>query len=507
LVDATEQRAPRRILIVGGGTAGWMAAAALARFLESGWEIALVESEAIGTVGVGEATIPQVRLFNAALGLDEDAFLAATEGSYKLGIAFTGWGAPGETYCHGFGSVGRDLGLVPFHHYWRRGRALGIAGPLADYCPNVVAAFANRFDRQVDAGNPARPPMPYAFHFDAALYAAHLRAYAEARGVTRLEGRITDVALDGEDGAIAGVRLDGDRALSADLYLDCSGFRGLLMEALGVAYEDWTRWLPCDRALAVPSVRTEPLTPYTRATARRAGWQWRIPLQHRTGNGLVWCSAEMTDEEAAETLLAHLDSAPLAEPRPVRFTTGRRARFWKANCVALGLASGFLEPLESTSIHLVQSAIERLLAFLPAGTPDPRAIAEYNRQTAWEMERIRDFLTLHYHANQRPEPFWRACAAMALPENLAARIALFREAGRIFRDGNELFTEAGWVQVLIGQNILPDAWHPLADQLAPAELAGFLALIARLNRERAAAMPDHAAFLAARRAQPMGAAA
>ena len=507
-MDASGQAAPQRILIVGGGTAGWMAAAALARFLERGWEVALVESEAIGTVGVGEATIPQIRLFNAALGLDEDAFLRATQGSFKLGIAFAGWGAPDGLYCHGFGAVGRDLGLLPFHHYWLRARALGLAGPLGDHCPNVVAAFANRFDRQAEAGHPARPPMPYAFHFDAALYAAHLRAYAEARGVIRHEGRVIGVCRDGETGDIAEVRLEGERRLCADLFLDCSGFRGLLMEALDVGYEDWSRWLPCDRALAVPSARTEPLAPYTRATARRAGWQWRIPLQHRTGNGLVWCSAEMGEAEAAETLLANLEGAPLADPRPLRFTTGRRARFWERNCVALGLASGFLEPLESTSIHLVQSAIERFLAFLPAGRPDPRATAEYNRQTAFEMERIRDFLILHYHANRRSEPFWRACAAMEVPESLAARIALFREAGRIFRDGNELFAEAGWVQVLIGQGVLPERWHPLADQLPPAELAGFVGLVARLARERAAAMPGHGAFLARHAAAPqLGAAA
>lgn len=494
-MEGREHRRPRRILVVGGGTAGWMAAAALSRFLEHGWTIALVESDAIGTVGVGEATIPQIRLFNAALGLDEDAFLRATCGSFKLGIEFRGWGAPGDRYCHGFGAVGRDLGLVPFHHYWLRGRALGVAGPLSDYCLNVVAAWADRFDRQTGEGHPARPPIPYAFHFDAALYAAHLRRFAQARGVARHEGRISEVQLDGETGAIAAVHLEDGRALEADLFLDCSGFRGLLMSALSVGYRDWSHWLPCDRALAVPSTRTEPVPPYTRATARRAGWQWRIPLQHRTGNGMVYCSAEMEDGEAAETLLAHLDGAPLADPKPLRFTTGRREVFWKANCMALGLASGFLEPLESTSIHLVQTAIERVLAFLPAGAPDPRAIAEYNRQTAWEMERIRDFLILHYHANRRPEPFWRACAAMQVPDSLAARIALFREAGRIFRDGNELFTEAGWVQVLLGQGIIPDAWHPLAEQLPAADLADFLALLARLNRERAAAMPDHADFL------------
>jgi tryptophan halogenase len=493
----------RRIVIVGGGTAGWMAAAAFARFLETGWEIHLVESDAIGTVGVGEATIPQIRLFNAALGLDEDEFLKATQGSIKLGIEFVDWWRKGHRYMHGFGAVGRDLGLVPFHQYWRRGRALGVAGPLADYCPNVVAAWADRFQR--DSGPPSvtRQPMPHAFHFDAGLYAAHLRRYAEARGVVRHEGRIAEVAQD-QAGDIAHVALEDGRTVAGDLFLDCSGFRGLLIgETLGVGYEAWTRWLPCDRALAVPCAGVRPITPYTRSTARPWGWQWRIPLQHRTGNGVVYSSAHVGDEEAAATLLAGLDGEALAEPRPLRFTTGRRREFWRGNCVALGLASGFMEPLESTSIHLVQSAIERVLAFLPAGRPDPRMVAEYNRQAGFEMERIRDFIILHYKASERDDSaFWRDCAGMEVPDGLAARIELFRESGRVFREGTELFAEAGWVQVLLGQGVEPEGWHPLAELLSEGELGGFLELQARLCRERAAGMMPHDAFLAGACAAP-----
>jgi tryptophan halogenase len=498
-----QQARPRRIVIVGGGTAGWMAAAAFARFLETGWSIALVESEAIGTVGVGEATIPQIRLFNGALGLDENEFLRETQGSIKLGIQFVDWARLGHSYMHGFGAVGRDLGLVQFHHYWRRAQALGLAEDLGAYCPNIVASLANRFERDSGPAGVTRQPIPYAFHFDAGLYAAYLRRKAEARGVVRHEGRISRVEL-AAGGDIHAVHLDDGRAIEGDLFLDCSGFRGLLIgEALGVPYVDWTDWLPCDRALAVPCERVEPITPYTRSTARAAGWQWRIPLQHRTGNGLVYCSAHLSDDEAAFQLLTHLDGQPLAEPRRLGFTTGRRAAFWHRNCVALGLAGGFLEPLESTSIHMVQSAIERVLAFLPTTEPDPRAIAEYNRQTTFEMERIRDFIILHYKATARDDSaFWRHCAAMPVPDSLQTRIDLFREAGRIFRDGNELFTEVGWVQVLLGQGVVPERWHPLAELLTPAELAEFLRIQARICGERAARMMPHDRFLATNCAAP-----
>ena len=493
------QDAPaRRLVIVGGGTAGWMVAAAFSRFLESGWDIALVESDAIGTVGVGEATIPQIRLFNAALGLDEDDFLRATQGSIKLGIEFVDWRRRGHRYMHGFGATGRDLGLIAFHHYWLRARSLGLADELGRYSANVTTALANRFDRAAAQPSQSRPYVPHAFHFDAGLYARYLRRYAEARGVRRIEGMIAAVQRDAETGDISSLALESGVAVAGDFFVDCSGFRALLIgEALGVGYVDWSHWLPCDRALAVPCARVDPITPYTRSTARDGGWQWRIPLQHRTGNGLVYCSAVLSDAQAADSLLANLDGDALADPRPLQFVTGRRAEAWRGNCVSVGLASGFLEPLESTSIHMVQSAIERILAFLPAGKPEKQAIADYNRQTVFEMERIRDFIVLHYKANERNDSaFWRQCSAMPVPDSLATRIDLFREAGRIFKDGNELFTEVGWVQVMIGQGIEPERWHPLADQLGADDLRDFLGLQERLNRERAAAMPLHGDFLA-----------
>ena len=487
----------KEIVIVGGGTAGWMAAAALSRFLERGFTIRLVESEEIGTVGVGEATIPAIRLFNNALGLDENEFLRATQGTFKLGIEFVDWLRDGHRYMHAFGPVGRDLGLVPFHHYWLRARSLGLAKPLAAYSLNNVAAVADRFDRLAPRSGSPVPDVPYAFHFDASLYAAFLRRYAEARGVERIEGRIVDTRLYAGTGFIEAVALDGGRSVAGDFFIDCSGFRGLLIEqALGAGYEEWSRWLPCDRALAVPSARAADFTPYTRSTARSAGWQWRIPLQHRTGNGHVYCSAYVGDDEAAAELMANLGEAALAEPRPLRFVAGRRKSFWIRNCVALGLASGFMEPLESTSIHLVQSAIMRLLVFLPGDILGEADIAEYNRQTRIENERIRDFIVLHYKANERDGPFWRACREMPIPDTLAHKIDLFRASGRIFRYDEELFTEAAWLQVMIGQDIVPEGWHPLADQIGEADLSGFLATLEQLTRRTADSMARHEDYVA-----------
>jgi tryptophan halogenase len=478
-----------RVVIVGGGSAGWMVAAALARFLARGHAITLVESEELGTVGVGEATIPQIRLFNRALGLDESQFLKATGGSIKLGIEFVDWTTPGSRYIHGFGPVGRDLGLVPFHHWWLRGHQAGLAEPFGAYCANIAAAWVNRFAPVEGPG-----ALVHAYHFDAGLYAKHLREVAEGQGVTRVEGRIEGVDAAGNH--VSAVQLADGRRVEGDLFIDCSGFRSLLLgEALGTPFLDWSHWLPCDRALAVPSARTEPLLPYTRATARPAGWQWRIPLQHRTGNGHVFSSAFMGEDEAQALLLANLDGAALDDARLLRFRAGRRADFWRGNVVAIGLASGFLEPLESTSIHLVQSAIERLLQLWPGADPAPALAESYNRQTVFEFERIRDFLILHYHANARSEPLWQHVRHMELPDTLAGRLELFRATGRIIRDGNELFAEPGWSQVLIGQGVMARDWHPLAGQLSEADLADFLSMIVRMNRERALRLPDHGDWL------------
>lgn len=492
-------RADRRIgsvVIIGGGTAGWMAAASLARFLGEQVAITLVESDDIGTVGVGEATIPQLKLFNAGLGVDEDEFVRATAATFKLGIEFDGWKAPGERYLHAFGTIGRGLGLLPFHHYWLKHRALGGAASLWDCSASAQAAKANRFARPVDKPGALPSGLNYAFHFDAGLYAAYLRRYAERAGVCRVEGRIGDVALCADNGFVEAVVLEDGRRIAGELFVDCSGFRGLVIEqALASGFEDWSRWLPCDSALAVPSVRTEPLLPYTRATAQAAGWQWRIPLQHRTGNGHVFCSASMSVEDAAQTLLANLDGAALGEPRLLRFTTGKRKRAWVKNCVALGLAAGFLEPLESTSIHLVQAGIARLLQLFPARGFDESDIAEFNRQTDFEWEAVRDFLILHYHANERPGAFWQACRDMPVPDRLAHRIALFRASGKLVREHEELFAEIGWLQVLVGQGIDPVDYHPLADQLSAGDVHEFVGLAARHAAHAVSAMPLHAEFI------------
>jgi len=493
-----------RFVIVGGGTAGWMAAAALARFLGPPAEIRLVESEEIGTVGVGEATIPQLRLFNAGLGLDEDEFVRATAGTFKLGIEFVGWGAPDRRYIHAFGTIGRDLGLIPFHHYWLRHRAEGGEASLWDFSASAQAARRNLFGRWQE--KPGRLPsgLAHAFHFDASLYAAYLRRYAEARGVRRTEGKVRGVALRGEDGFVESVELDGGERIEGDLFIDCSGFRGLVIEqALATGYDDWSRWLPCDRALAVPCEPGGELTPYTRATARDSGWQWRIPLQHRTGNGHVYCSAFTSDDQAARVLLANLDGPALADPRPLRFVTGKRRKAWNKNCVALGLASGFMEPLESTSIHLIQSGIARFLQLLPHSSIDPSEVDEFNRQTDVEWLSIRDFLTFHYWANGRNGEFWRACRDAALPESLERRIALFRANGRLFRNSEELFAEVGWLQVLVGQGVIPAGYHPLADQLSAEQLAEFLGLAKKHIDHVVAQLPSHSDFIARHCAIPV----
>ncbi len=485
------------IVIVGGGTAGWMAAAALARFAVKGTRIRLVESDAIGTVGVGEATIPQIKLFNAALGIDEADFLRATQGTYKLGIEFVDWTRPGHRYMHAFGPVGRDLGLVPFHHYWLR--AGESAGPLGQYSLNEAAARAGHFGNAPPAAGSVIPPLAWAYHFDAGLYAAYLRKYAEARGVMRHEGRIMQVPLRADDGHIEAVVLEDGTRIDGDLFIDCSGFRGLLIEeALGAGYDDWSHWLPANRALAVPSARAGgEIAPYTRSTARTAGWQWRIPLQHRTGNGYVYASDFISDDDAAATLLANLDGKALAEPRSLRFVTGKRRKQWHRNCVAIGLASGFLEPLESTSIHLVQSSISRLLALLPGKVIRDADRDEYNRQADFEFERIRDFIILHYRANGRTgEPLWDYCRNMGIPDTLAAKIELFEASGRIFREHEELFTEVGWAQVLIGQGVQAATYHPLADAISDADLGDYLGKLRTVAARGAASLPGHADFIA-----------
>lgn len=495
---AAVRRPLRRILIVGGGTAGWMAAVALARVAANGvTEVSLIESDEIGTVGVGEATIPPILAFNALVGIDESEFMKRTQASFKLGIEFVDWGALGDRYIHPFGAIGMDVESVPFAQVWLRANAEGFGGDLAHYNLSTVAARTNRMCLPSPDPRTVLSSLKYAYHFDAGLYARFLREIAESRGVTRHEGRIADVVRDADTGHVAAVRTDDGRELEADLFIDCSGFRGLLIEgAMQAGYEDWSQWLPCDRALAVPTRNVGPLAPYTRSTARGAGWQWRIPLQHRTGNGYVHASAFTTDEAALETLMGGLEGEALAEPRVLRFTAGRRRRQWVGNVVALGLSSGFLEPLESTSIHLVQAGISRLLALFPDRDFEPLLAAEYNRMMQQQFEQVRDFIILHYKATRRDDTaFWRYVADMPVPDSLQGRIDLFRATGRVFRLDDELFAADSWLAVLLGQNIQPRSWDPMADGLPADMVRNRLAGIRHVIARTAGAMPDHEAFL------------
>ncbi len=488
----------QRIVVVGGGTAGWMTAALLAKALGRAVRITLVESEDIGTVGVGEATIPQIRLINDFLGLDEDTVMRATKATFKLGIQFNDWLRPGHAYLHAFSDIGLPQAAVPFQHWWLRARAQGDASGLWAYSLNAQAAAAGRMARLGQVGGSPLTGMRWAYHFDAGLYAQYLRTVAVGLGVHREEGIIVDVDLQGEDGFIAALKLQNGVRVTGDLFIDCSGFRALLIEgALHAGFDDWRRWLPCDRALAVPSARVGEALPYTQASARAAGWQWRIPLQHRTGNGHVYCSEFMGDDEALAVLRANLDGDPLGEPRPFRFTTGMRREVWVKNCVALGLAAGFMEPLESTSIHLVQSGVDRLLKLFPDARFEPSVRAAFNRQTRFEYERIRDFLVLHYTTTERRDtPFWRHCAAIERPGGLQDKMDLFRACGQIFRDGEELFTEVGWLQVLVGQGVQPQTWHPLADALDSGRLDEFMVSLRTIIQRAVAAMPTHGRFIA-----------
>ena len=487
------------IVIVGGGTAGWMAAAAFTQMLKGACTVRLVESEQICTVGVGEATVPHLKRFNNMLQIDEIEFVKQTQSTFKLGIQFVDWLREGESYVHGFGTeIGRAMGMVPFHHYWLRAHQEGRAGELGDYTLNTVAAPRGKF--MVSASDvPATSPLAniaYAYHFDAGLYARFLRAYAEQRGAERTEGIIASVDQDPESGFVRSVRLESGEEIAGDLFIDCSGFRGLLIEqALHTGYDDFTHWLPCDRALAVPCENAGPPTPYTRSTARAAGWQWRIPLQHRTGNGYVYSSRNISDDEAAATLLANLDGKPLADPRPLRFTTGRRKLCWNKNVVALGLSSGFMEPLESTSIYLIQSGIVKLLELFPREGFNQVLADKYNALLAFEFDRIRDFLVLHYHANERAEPFWKECREMAIPEELQAKLDLFRDSGHVFREGEEMFAEISWTEVMIGQGILPRSYHPLVDRAPQADLYEFIDGVARTIATCVEAMPMHQQFI------------
>jgi tryptophan halogenase len=487
----------RSIAIIGGGTAGWMAAASLARHLPNlKIDIRLVESEQIGTVGVGEATIPPIIDFIRLLGIDENDLVRKTGATFKLGIGYRDWTREGDYYFHPFGPTGFGIGPIAFSSYWLKYWLDGKASRLEDYSIQAVAAADGKFMRPVHAPNTPLNKITYALHFDASLFARYLRHFAEGLGVRRIEGKVQSVQLDPESGFIRSVTMESGEAIAADLFIDCSGFRGLLIEgALKTGYQDWTNWLPCDRALAVPCERNMPPQSYTQVTARPAGWQWRIPLQHRTGNGHVYCSGFTSDEAARDILLANLEGKPLVDPLALRFTTGRRNKAWHKNCVALGLSSGFLEPLESTSIHLIQRGIAMLLKFFPDRNFEQADIDRYNKIFEFEFGRVRDFLLLHYTHTGRPGAFWEHCRNIPLTDSLAEKIDLFRSHGRILREDTELFPTGSWLYVMIGQAIRPRGYEPTVDTLEPQVMRTNLDDIRGVVRKCADAMPLHQDFI------------
>jgi tryptophan halogenase len=493
----------QQIIIVGGGTAGWMAAAALAR-LKRGRElnITLIESEAIGTVGVGEATIPPFLGFNQLLEIDEAEMLSAVGGTFKLGIQFENWGRKGDSYIHPFGAYGYAMGGISFHHVWHKFAREGDNRPIQVFNVETMAAYFGKFARTEDYQKVRDdlPPVNYAYHLDAGKYAAFLRAYAEARGVVRQEGKITDATLDPESGDVSSVRLDSGSEFSGDLFIDCSGFRGVLIEqALGTGYEEWTHWLPCDRAVALPCAREDggPPPPFTKATAHHAGWQWQVPLQHRNGNGHVYCSAFIEDNEALDILTGNIAGKPQADPNFLRFVTGRRKQFWNRNVVALGLAAGFMEPLESTSIHLINTGIDKLLSLLSLDGITQAQRDTFNRLTGREYARIRDFLILHYNATTRDDSeFWNHVRTMDVPDTLTEKVELFKANGQIFREEDELFAETSWAAVMMGQGIAMQGHNPMADSLDLARTRKEIDEMEQSIRFLVQHMPGHAEYLA-----------
>ena len=481
----------RRIVIAGGGTAGWMVAAGLAKCLGRQYQIRLVESEEIGTIGVGEATIPTLHFLHEILDIDEAEFIRATQATFKLGIRFENWRNVGEHYIHSFGRTGQPHWTAGFQHFWLEGRKRGLASDYGDYCFELRAAQENRFEALPDGA------INYAYHLYATLYGHWLRSYAENLGVQRVEGKIAEVHTDPASGALTGLTLARGERVDGEFFIDCTGMRSLLLgETLGVGYESWAHWLPCDSAIAVQTTSVGEPVPYTRSIAHPWGWQWRIPLQHRVGNGLVYASRHVGDDEARATLLANVQGEVLRQPRVIRFTPGQRHDTWKLNCVALGLSSGFLEPLESTSIHLIQKGLTRLVQMFPSDGIYQTDIDEYNRQTRVAIEGIRDFIILHYHVTHRTDsPMWRACREMAVPETLRHRIQMFRDTARVMLSADELFAENSWVQVMLGQGIVPAAHHPITRQMDDRALRDFLTGIRKDVARRLMALPTHQAFI------------
>lgn len=481
----------QKVIIAGGGTAGWMAAAAISKLLGKNLQISLVESDQIGTVGVGEATIPPLLTLHKLLDIKEQDFMAATQATFKLGISFENWKDVGEDYIHSFGTTGTDCWAAGFQHFWLKGKQRGIASDYGDYCPELLASLQQKFAVLPKQG------LNYAYHFDASLYAKFLRKIAEQHGTRRIEGKIAEVMSCPQSGMIQSLVLESGEKVDGDLFIDCTGFRGLLIEqTLHTGYLDWTHWLPCDTALAVQTENVRPPLPYTRSIARESGWQWRIPLQHRTGNGLVYCSRYMTDEQAEQSLLQNLEGQPLTTPRLIRFRTGQRRLHWNKNCIALGLSSGFIEPLESTSIHLIQRGLVRLMQMFPHTGIQQSDIDEFNTQMFSEVENIRDFIILHYHVtNRRDTRFWQHCANMSIPDSLAHRIELFKTTGKVFKVPNELFGENSWTQVMLGQGIMPQQYHPIVDMMGDEELEHFLNQIRSQSQRMVDQLPSHQDFL------------
>lgn len=484
-------RKVKKVVIAGGGTAGWMAAAALAKLVARPLQITLVESESIGTIGVGEATIPSILTINRMLQIPEPDFIKLTSGTFKLGIQFENWRTIGDSYIHSFGDTGRGSWAAGFHHFWLKGRSMGINFDYGDYCAELLAARAERF------AITSEDRLNYAYHLDATKYAAYLRQLAEGLGVTRVEGRITGVKI-ANDGCISGLDIEnGDITVEGDLFVDCTGFSALLAgDALGVGYDNWSSWLPANRAWAAQSELAEHPKPYTRAIAHEAGWRWKIPLQHRTGNGLVYSSDFMTEQTAQDLLLKSVPEEFITSPRAIRFTTGQRSRYWEKNCITLGLSSGFIEPLESTSIHMIQNGIMWLLLMFPDPFIEKSTVTQYNNQVRSEAEYIRDFIVLHYTANERfGEPFWDYCRNMELPETLAHRIEMFQSTGRVFKAQDDIFTENSWVQVLLGQGVVPRAYHNIVESMEASELETFLSSIRDKTARTVRGLPMHGDFV------------
>ncbi len=498
-------QAIKNIVIVGGGSAGWMTASALSTVLKNQYaSITLIESDAIGTVSVGEATIPQISLFNDILGIDENEFIRETQATFKLGIEFKDWTRKGHSYMHPFGSHGTDMDAIQFHHYWLKMFKAGKAPDIEEFSLAAVAAKQGRFSRPQNRGNSPLSKIAYAFHFDATLYAKYLRKLAESRGTKRIEGKVADVVLRHESGFIDHLVLENGQQIEGDLFIDCSGFRGLLIEkALKVGYKDWSNWLPCDSAVAMPCLPKNPIHAYTRSTAQDVGWTWRIPLQHRIGNGYVYSSQYLDDSSAVDILMQNMENEPLNDPNKLRWKTGIREKFWHKNCVAVGLSAGFIEPLESTGLHLIQASVAKLLGLFPHTSFDQIDIDTYNNQMQLELERIRDFIILHYKVTEREDsPFWSFCKNMEIPDYLQEKIDLYQANGRIYRQDSELFNETSWLAVMHGQGIRPRGYHPLVDALAEQEVERRLMHIKQVIDNSVNVLPTHAEFIAKHCAAP-----